>query len=98
MGIQMLLKALGVNITPEQAAMVEALIPQIPAKLNQVVVSVNSSMENFDQRLKTLERQSEHIIFLLQQDLRQERLQIPDGTGIGILGNTTNIPDTNSRG
>lgn len=44
-GALMMLKALGVEITPEQAAMIEALIPQLPARVNQAIGIINDMAE-----------------------------------------------------
>jgi hypothetical protein len=60
------LKSMGVTVTREQAQMIEALIPQIPVKLNQIVESVNAELtynracwrsthERFDNIESTLE-------------------------------------------
>lgn len=56
-GILILLKALGIEITPEQVAMVQSIIPQIPSKINQVITTVNNMVENSDARLRANEEE-----------------------------------------
>ncbi len=55
MNLGLLLKMLGVKVTPEQVAMIEAIIPQVPGKIQQIVTVINGSLHNFDQRLRALE-------------------------------------------
>ncbi len=55
MNLGLLLKMLGVKVTPEQIAMIEAIIPQIPGRIQQAVTVINGSLQNFDQRLKAIE-------------------------------------------
>ncbi len=55
MNLGLLLKMLGVKVTPEQVAMIEAIIPQVPGKIQQIVAVVNGSLQNFDMRLRALE-------------------------------------------
>ncbi len=57
MNLGLLLKMLGVKVTPEQVAMIEAIIPQVPGKIQQVVTVINGSLQNFDHRLRALETQ-----------------------------------------
>lgn len=60
-GILILLKALGIEITPEQVAMVQGLIPQLPARLNQMFTLVNSAAQNFDERLRANEDETRKL-------------------------------------
>ena len=55
MNIATILKVLGIKIPPETAAQIEAIIPQIPAKVQGVLVLVNSAVQNFDARLAAIE-------------------------------------------
>lgn len=54
-GILMMLKALGLDIPPEQIAMLQVLIPQLPAKINEASAAINGALQNFDSRLRVLE-------------------------------------------
>lgn len=54
-GLVMMLKALGVNITPEQVGMLEKVIPQVPAKLEEARVFIAGAVTKFDVRLRALE-------------------------------------------
>jgi len=53
--IAMLLKGLGVELTPEQLAQLQVLVPQLPAKVNEIIQMVNI----WDARLKNIERMLE---------------------------------------
>lgn len=63
----MMCKAFGVKITPEQAHMIEQLVPQIPAKLNEAGHAINAAIQNFDLRLRTLEENQLTVQKLLHQ-------------------------------
>lgn len=58
MNLGMLLKMLGVKISPEDLAKVEAIIPQIPARAQQLIAFAN----NLDARLKSVERKQVEIL------------------------------------
>jgi len=60
-GLTMMLKALGINVSPEHIQMIESLLPVLPEKLNQVVSVVNNALTNFDGRLQTLEKQNAEL-------------------------------------
>jgi hypothetical protein len=66
-GILMLLKALGVELTEEQATMIQELIPQLPEKVNEVVQMINGCMKNFDERLRSIEKNQADAIRALQE-------------------------------
>lgn len=53
---------LGVKIAPEQVAMIEAIIPQIPSHVQGAVALINGAVKNFDQRLQALERGQKEIL------------------------------------
>lgn len=55
MNITSILKILGVKIPPDKLAQIEALLPQIPEKANQIVSSVNHALRTSDQRLTAIE-------------------------------------------
>jgi DNA repair exonuclease SbcCD nuclease subunit len=52
MNLGMILKMLGVKVAPEQLAQLEAIIPQIPAKISEVIAYLNGAIKNFDDRLR----------------------------------------------
>ena len=60
-GMQMMLKALGLEITSEHIAMLQALIPQLPAKINEVAQAINAALANFDSRLRVIEARLDAI-------------------------------------
>lgn len=60
-GLIMMLKALGVEITPEQIAMIQAIIPQIPGKINEAAEIINRTLQNFDARLRAIETELKEI-------------------------------------
>ena len=71
MNLGLLLKMLGVKVTPEQIAAIEAIIPQIPGKIQQTINVINAALQNFDERLQILEdRQLKH------RDWLENRLMI----------------------
>lgn len=49
-GLALMLKALGIKITPEVLAQIEALLPQIPAKINAVLQFLREFVQRFDTR------------------------------------------------
>ena len=55
--LSIVLKSFGVTVTPEQVKAVEDLIPQLPAKVNEIVGIFNSALQNFDARLQAVEAQ-----------------------------------------
>ena len=50
MNFGLIAKMLGLKLTPEQIAQVDAIVPQIPGKLQECVALINT----FDARLKAL--------------------------------------------
>jgi hypothetical protein len=54
-GLTMVLKALGISITPEQAAMIEAIIPQIPERIGQATTMLNAAVKQYDETLLRIE-------------------------------------------
>ena len=70
-GMQILLKSLGLEVTPETLAMLSALLPQIPAKINEVITHVNATLQNFDQRLKTIEVQVSTLATIAKDDSKR---------------------------
>jgi len=61
---------LGVKIPPETVAQIEAIVPQLPAKIQEIIGVVNSTLQNFDKRLKAIETalaaQNELLVKLLE--------------------------------
>lgn len=71
----MLLKAIGVNFTESHVKAIEAIIPQIPQKLNEAGAAVNAAITNFDARLKAIEESNQLIIsWIAQTKIQLERL------------------------
>ena len=68
-GMMMMLKALGLEIAPEHLAMLQALIPQLPAKINEVVQGINAALANFDARLRALELEAKAYRIELSNEL-----------------------------
>jgi hypothetical protein len=79
-GLAMMLKAFGVNVSPEHIAAVEVLIPQIPAKLQEAVSYINGNITRFDLRMKALESAHDASLQLLE-DIRKELHGIADSSG-----------------
>jgi hypothetical protein len=88
MNLAFVLKALGIKIAPEQISMIEAVIPQLPAKAVEVVGVVNRALVNFDQRLAALEENQRNLMMVCLQLLEVINVgpdsgdtAIPAGTG-----------------
>jgi len=79
MQLTTILKMIGVEVTEETLEMLQALIPQLPAKVNEVVTAINLTLQNFDARLNALEQsqlQQNELLHLLVEELR-----LQNGTG-----------------
>jgi hypothetical protein len=79
-GVLMLLKSIGVEITPEQIALLQQYIPQIPALCNGAAQAINNSIKMFDERLKAIETE-QHAQRLLLEELNGTTQQPAGDTG-----------------
>jgi hypothetical protein len=96
-GIAMMLKALGVEITPEQIAMLQALIPQLPAKVNEAFSTINAALANFDARLRALETRQDEVWVMLQA-IRSIAAQTQDNlVEVFKNGNSSGVSDAPGR-
>ena len=66
MNLTTILKMLGVKVSPEIVAQLQALIPQIPAKANELISANMAALKSFDERLTKIEELQLQI--LGQQD------------------------------
>ena len=64
-GLQMILKAIGLDLTPENLAMLQAVITQLPAKINEAGAAINAALQNFDMRLKAIEASQQALELLI---------------------------------
>lgn len=62
MGLKMMLKALGINVSEEHIAQAEKLIPQLPKVLNDAIAVINATIAKADERLTALETSNQHLI------------------------------------
>lgn len=62
MGLKMMLKALGINISEEHIAQAESLIPQLPKILNEAIAVINSTIAKADVRITALETSNQKLI------------------------------------
>ncbi len=69
--ISPILKMLGIKVSEQDIANVEALIPQIPAKASEIVIFVNNAVTNFHERLVALEKGQQEIL----KELRNGRTE-----------------------
>jgi hypothetical protein len=80
-----ILKMLGIKISPETTAQIEAVIPQIPTIVQQGIATVNGAVQNFDQRLKALEAASktntELLVKILEAQYERNSDIRPAGVG-----------------
>lgn len=74
MNLVKILQMFGVNVKPEHIKAAEELIPKLPGLVEQTVSRIDSGMNNFDQRIKTLETRAEESRFLLAEILQEVRL------------------------
>lgn len=81
-GVGMMLKALGVNVTEENIRMIEALIPQIPSKLNEFVRVFNAALQDNQQRLSRLEAAFDE----LRKEIQNGRPGVDTNTGSTVDG------------
>lgn len=54
-GLVLLLRAIGVNITDDDAKMIEGMIPKIPGMVQNIYTVIQQNMANIDTRMKALE-------------------------------------------
>ena len=93
---------LGVKVTPEQVAAIEAIIPQIPGKIQQTINVVNAALQNFDERLRNIEA-NQFLVLSLLEDLRNGRIDSDNGgdtraAGIGATESAYHRIGTIERG
>lgn len=70
-GLLLVLRSIGVNITDEDAKMIEGIIPRIPSMIQQLWGAVDSNMKNFDNRLQILEKGKDELKATIEA-LREE--------------------------
>lgn len=56
-----ILKMLGIKLAPETAAQIQAMIPQIPGKVNELIKANAAAIKNFDERLSRIEAALERL-------------------------------------
>jgi hypothetical protein len=61
MNLTAILRVLGVKITPEQIAQLEAIIPQIPARSKAIIEAVNQMIERNDAKMDAIVQQQQAI-------------------------------------
>lgn len=78
-GLAMMLKALGIKITPETLAQIEALLPQIPAKVNQLIEWNRTALIKFSTSLESIvsnSKESNERLQRMELDMRERLLRI----------------------
>ena len=93
-GMMMMLKALGLEIAPEHLAMLQALIPQLPAKINEVVQGINAALANFDARLRALEIAVKAISEVYNVSTEGHMVRLAAIEEVLKNGNTSGVSDT----
>src|SRR5271154_1977461 len=77
-GVSMLLKSLGVNITDEDIKKLEILVPQLPAKAQEVIKFNISKWTEMDARLEKIQKSQEHdrltLAAICEHQLKLEEL------------------------
>jgi hypothetical protein len=59
--LQSILKMAGIEVPPNVVAQLEVIIPQIPSRLNEFIQVVNFNLEQFHEKLRTLESQNQRL-------------------------------------
>lgn len=73
--IAQILKALGIKLSPEAAAKLQAMLPQIPEKVNELIKYNVDAVKRLDEKLEGIERR-QHLIM---DSLNQIKEQLHDG-------------------
>lgn len=71
-GLGMILKSLGVKVTEENVHQIEHIIPQVPAKIQEVIAFLNERTSTFEARINSLEALT-HAVRLQIEGLRKEQ-------------------------
>lgn len=96
MSLSPILKMLGVNVSAQDIANIEALIPQVPGKVSEVLVFLNTAVTNFHQRLTMLESSNAKIESQLEAILQELRNGRTDN--LGGSESTSGTGDGNGSG
>ena len=70
-----IMKAVGVKIAPDKLAQIEAMIPQIPAKVNELINFNAAAVRRYDEKLEEIHQKQ----ILLAGQLNQIKEMIADG-------------------
>lgn len=96
MQLSSVLKMVGLDISEQDLQTLQAIIPQLPAKINEVVTAINLTLINFHERLEALERQqleTNKLLHLIVEHLKGE--QHGTGNRDQVLPNA--LPNAHSR-
>lgn len=55
MNLGAILKMLGIKVPPETVGQIEAILPRVPAIVQQTIASVNGALKVYDERLARIE-------------------------------------------
>lgn len=90
-GIEILLKAVGVKVSSEVLAQTEAMLPQLPTRINEAIQFILQWQRNFDTRLKAIEATQVDILEKIL-GLRKEVLNGRTINGPGSQGGNRGSP------
>jgi hypothetical protein len=93
-GLAMMVKAFGIKITDENLRMIEALIPQIPGKVNEFVTVFNAALEDNKKRMTEIEAKLERIEGTLQHGTNRSTADLDTSTN----GDTNRVKRRSANG
>lgn len=79
MNLGTILKMLGIKLPPDKLAQIEAMLPQVPAKINEVLKANQAAIVRYDEKLDGIERRQLIILdrlALIQKELADGRRTI----------------------
>jgi hypothetical protein len=78
MNLGAILKMLGIKVPPEVVGQIEAILPKLPAIIQQSIATINGALRTYDERLTNIEQTQLRILEELQNVNSSER---PAGIG-----------------
>lgn len=71
MNLGTILKMLGIKLPPDKLAQIEAMLPQIPGKVNEIITANAAAIKRYDEKLEGIERR-QHLIMDSLNTIREE--------------------------
>lgn len=101
-GLATMLRALGVKFEESHLQMIEQIIPQVPAKVNEILISYNNARQDVYNRVKTLEEgldilREQNILILKQLEVINESIRSWELQRSNTSGRTNSITSDHNR-